>query len=72
MKKTALLNDTVFGIWSRQGDPAWTPLPYCHNEFELNLVEPGAVLYLFLGRRIERPVGPLCFLGSAAPRDFTL
>ncbi len=68
-KKTDLLDDSLFGLWSSQGDPALMPLPHRHNEFELNLVEQGTVVYLFPGRRIELPAGQLFFFWSAVPHQ---
>lgn len=67
--KSGLRDDSLYGLWSKQGDPALMSLPHRHNEFELNLVEQGAVVYLFPGRRVELPAGRLFFFWSAVPHQ---
>jgi AraC family transcriptional regulator, melibiose operon regulatory protein len=70
MKNAAgLQNDSLYGWWSREGDPQLMDLPHRHNECELNLVEVGAVGYLFPGKRIEVRAGELFFFWSAVPHQ---
>ena len=43
-----------------------------HNELELNLLERGAIVYLFPGRRIELSAGRLFFFWSAVPHQLVI